>query len=168
MPHFYDHSDTKELGKIIVSPKQWYRRFFKIGSYSLWPYVTMEIIEFTVHVEKVPEPINTSHVYTVVERVADNTYRNVGVLDKKKVNIKGRAEYTGDTKFFVGRKDMSPDSVEQRIGITLFSDDVLSMNHYVWGGCSVAALFLVLCSVALSLLSGLIQVNPERIIWWPW
>ena len=168
MPNFYNHSDTKEFGKITVTPRQWYRRLFKIGSYSFWPYVTMGVIEFTVSVEKVPEPINTSHVYTIVERVADNTYRNVGIIDKKKIDIRGRAEYTGDTKFFLGRKDMSIDSGEQRIGITLFADNILSMNHYVWGGCSVTALFLLLLSVVLSLLSGFIQVTPERIVWWPW
>lgn len=167
MPHFYNHPSTEEFGKIIVTPKQWWRKL-KVGDYSIFPYVTMGIIEFTVEVEKIPEPINASHIYTVVERVADNTYRNVGVLDKKKIDIKSRAEYTGDTKFFVGRKDMSPDSVEQRVGITLFSDNVLSINHYVWGGCSVAALLTSLLCILLGWLAGFIQIVPERIIWWPW
>ena len=168
MPHFYSRSNTEQFGKITVTPKQWYRRFFRLGDYSIFPYVTMAEIEFTVQVEKIPEPINTACTYTVVERVADGTFRNVGTLDRREVEIKGRAEYTGDTKFFVGRKDMSVNSVEQRIGITLFSDNVLSMNHFVWGGCSAAALFLILFSALLSLLSGFIQVDPERIIWWPW
>ncbi len=130
----------------------------------------MGIIEFTVHVERVPEPINTSHIYTVVERVGDNTFRNVGVLDGNKVDIKGRAEYTGDTKFFVGPKDMSPDSVEQRIGIILFSDNVLPTNHYVFGclGWVIAAMLGCIAAVIAGFVLGFFQITPERIIWWPW
>jgi hypothetical protein len=167
MPHFYNHENTADFGRIIVTPKQWYRRI-KIGSYSIWPYVTMGFIEFSVQIEKVPAPINNSYYFTVVERSADNSFKNVGILNNTKVDIKGRAEYTGDIKFLVGRSDTFPHSVEQRLGITLFADNVLSMNHYVWGGCSVAALLLILCSVLMGLLSGLIQVTPERVIWWPW
>lgn len=169
MPHFYNHPHTEEFGKIIVTPKQWHRRLFRVGSYSVFPYVTMEEVEFTVRIEKIPEPINSSHIYTVVERVADNTYRNVGVLNKKVVSIKGKAEYTGDTKFFIGRKDMSPDYSERKIDMALFSDNVLSMNHYVFGciGWAIAAILGCIASVISGIALGFFQVTPERIIWWP-
>jgi len=88
-------------------------------------------------------------------------------LTNKETDIEGVAQYTGDTKFFIAPANY-PEKYIDKEGVLLFDDNVLSINHYVWGGCSVAALFLVLCSVMLSLLSGLIQVNPERIIWWPW
>ena len=171
MPNFYNHSDTKEFGKITVTPRQWWRRI-RIGSYSIWPYVTMGKIEFTLRVEKLPQSdgINKRN-RNVYIRLGNGSYRSLKTLAEKSTPIEGIAEYTGDTKFFIAPSNYSVGNSDRFIdkeGILLFDDNVLSVNHYVWGGCSVAALLLILCSVVLSLLSGLIQVNPERVIWWPW
>jgi hypothetical protein len=169
MPNFYDHPETKEFGKIKITPKPWWRRF-KTGSYSILPYFTMDMIEFIVDVDRIPDPINASHIYTIVERVGDNTYRNIGNLNEKKIVVRGRADYSGDTKFFVGRKDLPIDSVEQRIGIILFSDHVLPMNHYVLGcaGWAVASILGCIAAIVAGVVLGFFQITPERIIWWPW
>ena len=174
MPHFYNYADTREFGKITVRPKQWYRRLFKIGNYSICPYVTMGKIEFTLHVERLPmskRDIVFGNMKNVFIRFGDGTYKSLITLVDENTPVEGVAEYTGDTKFFIAPSLYSTGRTERFIsneGILLFDDNVLSINHYIWGGCSVAALFLIVFSCMLGLLSGLIQVNPEKVIWWPW
>ena len=172
MPNFYNHADTREFGKVTVTPKQWSRRIFRLGSYSLLPYVTMSEIEFTLQVERLPQSDSVNkRNRNVYIRLGDGSYRPLTTLVDKSTLIKGVAEYSGDTKFFIAPSSYSDGNSDRFIdkeGLLLFDDSVLSVNHYIWGGCSVAALVLILCSALLSLLSGLIQVTPERVIWWPW
>jgi hypothetical protein len=172
MPYFYSHPNTNEFGKISVTPEQFFRRILRIGRYCIIPYVTNQEIEFTIELEKFPQRdgINVPR-YNVYQRLGDGSYKVITTLKQDKTLVEGTADYTGDTKFFIASTSYTGRSMQKYIdkeGILLFDDHVLSINSYVWGGCSVTALLLILCSVLLSLLSGLIQVTPERVIWWPW
>jgi hypothetical protein len=62
MPYYYDYKDNIDFGNISIVPRQWYRRFIKIGKYSPWPYITMGKIEFTLSVEKLPKHKNTNKI----------------------------------------------------------------------------------------------------------
>jgi len=105
MPHFYNHSQTKDFGRITVTPKPWWRNLFKLRGYSIFPYFVMGNIEFKVDFERRPEPTNDSHIYTICEKLGDGSYRNILTIRNNKVEVKGVAESTGDTKFFIGRSD---------------------------------------------------------------
>jgi hypothetical protein len=171
MPHFYNHSNTKEFGKITVKPKQWYRRLFKLGSYSIWPYTTMGKIEFTLQVEQLPQRDginrNDQNVYI---RLGDGSYRTLITLVKKSTPVKGVAEYTGDTKFFIapaGYSDRNSERFIAKEGILLFDDNVLSINHYIFGGGSVIVLIFSCLCVLLGWLLGLIRLIPVWEMWIP-
>jgi hypothetical protein len=163
MPHFYNHDDSK-FGKVTVIPKG--IRHVRVFGYSPVPYVTMSEIRFTLNVEKFPRSD-----YNVYMQLGDGSYRTIETLSKNKTPISGVAMYTGDTKFFiapVAYTDKSSERFIAREGLLLFEDNIISINNYVWGGCSVTALLLIIFGTLLGLISGLIQVTPERVIWWPW
>jgi hypothetical protein len=166
MPHYYNHKDTNAFGKVTVTPKG--IRRFKVGDYSIWPYVTMSKIRFTLRVEKFPQSngINKKD-FNVYIKLGDNSYRSLITLTSKETDIEGIAHYTGDTKFFIAPAGY-PEKYIDKEGVLLFDDNVLSINHYVWGGCSVAALLTAFLCGLLGWLLGFIQIIPERIIWWPW
>jgi hypothetical protein len=171
MPHFYNHRTTKEFGKITVKPRQWYRRLFKIGSYSIWPYVTMGKIELALQVDRLPQHKGINkHNRNVFIRLGDGSYRTLTTLTEKITQVTGIAEYTGDTKFFIAPADYSFKSTERFIdkeGILLFDDNVLSINNYIFGGVSAIALITTLLCVLISWLLGFIKVIPFWQIWIP-
>lgn len=163
MPHFYNHDDSK-FGKVAVTPNG--IRYFRLFGYSPIPYVTMSKIRFALRVEKFPRSD-----YNVYMQLGDGSYRTIETISKNETLISGVAMYTGDTKFFiapVAYTDRSSEKFIAKEGLLLFEDNIISINHYIWGGCSVAALLLLIFAALLSLLSGFIQVTPERVIWWPW
>ena len=172
MPHFYDYSNAKEFGKITVRPKQWHRRFFKIGSYSIWPYVTMGKIEFTLLIEHIPQRdgINRNNQNVYIQ-LGDGSYQVIKTIYANETDIEGIAAYTGDTKFFIapaGYSDKNSERFIAKEGILLFDDNVLSINHYIFGGGSVVVLLTTFLCMLLGWLLGFFQIIPERIIWWPW
>ena len=170
MPHFYDHSSSKEFGKITVRPKPWDRRLFKIGSYSIWPYVTMGKIEFTLQVEQLPQHDGINKLNrNVYIKLGDGSYRSLVTLAKKRTDIEGIAEYIGDTKFFIAPASYSNKTGEQFIskeGVVLFDDHVLPINRYVFGigGMFITAIISLLC-VLLSWLLGFIELVPAWKMW---
>lgn len=171
MPHFYNYPDTQDFGKITVRPKQWHRMLFKIGSYSIWPYVTMGKIEFILRVERLPQRDginrNDKNVYI---KLGDGSYRTVITLVEKITSVKGIAEYTGDTKFFIAPASYSDKYAKKYIaeeGILLFDDNVLSINHYIFGvlGILISAILSCIVGVFVGILLGFINVIPYLKMW---
>ena len=170
MPHFYNHSDTKEFGKITVTPKQWYRRFSRLGSFSFWPYMTMGKIKFILEVEKLPEREGSNRrARNVYLKLGDGSYRSILTITRNKTDIEGIAEYTGDTKFFIAPASYADKIGQQYIakeGILLFDDSILSKNQYIFGigGIFLTAFFSALC-VLLGWLLGFIELIPAWKVW---
>ena len=168
MPHFRNHKNTIDFGKITITPKG--IRRIRIGEYSILPYVTMSKIRFTLHVEKLPQQdgINRNN-RNVYMQLGDGSYRAIKTICANETDIEGIAEYTGDTKFFIAPANYFFKNSERFIaqeGILLFEDNVLSINHYIFGvgGIIATALISFLC-VLFSWLLGLIELVPFWKVW---
>ncbi len=159
MPYFVN-SHHRDFGKITVTPKSLLRRV-RVAGYSPLPYMTMNKIRFTLRVEKIPEQVGVfSNARRVFIELGNRSYRPLQEVTKLETDVEGVAEYTGDTKFFIAPADYSIGNSQKFIskeGILLFDDNVLSVNHYVWGwvGMIVVAIVSPIC---LWLLSSLIQI----------
>ena len=164
MPHFYSHQHEKVFGKITVTPKPWWRNFIRLGDYSIFPYFVMGTIEFTVEFEKLPEPSNSPFKYTICEKLGDGSYQNILTIEHNKVQVKGLAECTGDTKFFISRSNRPIEGSEQ-LGKTLFFDNILSLNTYVFGIGGIVISAVLSCIVGIIL--SLVVFRPFWEIWIP-
>ncbi len=168
MPHFYNHKCTNDFGNITVIPKG--IRRIRICGYSGFPYVTMSKIRFTLHLERLPqqEGINKNN-RNVYMQLGDGSYRTLKTIYDKKTDVEGTAMYMGDTKFFIAPASYSDRNSERFIakeGILLFEDNVLPINHYIFGvgGIIATAIISFLC-VLLSWMLGLIELVPFWKMW---
>lgn len=130
----------------------------------------MSKIRFTLHVEKLPQHgggDNTNR--NIFIQLGNGSYRAIKTISSNATEIAGTAEYTGDTKFFIAPASYFYKNSERFIakeGILLFEDNVLSINHYIFGvgGIIATALISFLC-VLFSWLLGLIELVPFWKMW---
>ena len=124
----------------------------------------MSKICFELRIEHLPQQVGlTRKDYNVFIKRGDGSYKTACTIDKFVTPVEGIAEYTGDTRFIVAPSSYGVDRGAQRFidkeGVLLFYDNVLSINHYTWGGCSVSALLLLLAGALLAWFLGFIKLN---------
>ena len=99
MPHFYNHKNTKDFGKVTITPKG--IRRIKLGDFSIWPYVTMSKIRFTVTVEKFPQRngINKKNFRQLCKKMHDLFHQRFSstccrvLIEPFNTDRKGRARF---------------------------------------------------------------------------
>ncbi|MBI5952501.1 MAG: hypothetical protein HY865_12660 [Chloroflexi bacterium] len=169
MPHFYNYKNTNDFGKVAVIPKG--IRRIRIGEYSILPYFTMSKVCFTLHIERLPEQEgvikNNRNVYL---QLGDGSYRTIATIYNKITDIEGTAEYTGDTKFYIapsGYTDRNSERFIAKEGLLLFEDNVLSINHYIFGiaGILISAVLSCIVGIVVGVLLGFIQIEPYLKMW---
>jgi len=151
MPTYSKPQHQKDLGNIRITPKPFWRRFFKLA-----PYYVGDVVEFVLHIDN---PQKEWHLY---ERIGDDVLPikvNLEVEDKitgRVINDEANIEYRLGTSSKPG-------------GITLLTAKVWHKDTFVaqWFWIIVGAIITLMCTilgVALALLSGLIEINPEWIL----
>jgi hypothetical protein len=162
MPYYIDHENNPDFGNIKISPCERYRKLFTIGHFCLIPYIVMSDIKLNIIVERLPNnyKILPQNLYI---RYGDGSYNVITTIDKTKISISAKAEYTGDTKLFIASSSYSTHNIERfidKVGIQVFHDNVISINNYIFGGVSVIGLLATLLCLLLGWLLGFIKIGP--------
>ena len=128
MPYYYGKRKTEKYGDVIVTPNEWIRRRIKIGSHSYCPHFVDDEIKFTIQVENIGTPQHgISHYPRIYQRVGDGSYKKRQEINQTKpIPITGKADYTGDTKFFLGPDGLEENGylIEQQ-GLVVFSEEII-------------------------------------------
>ena len=151
MPTYSKPQRHKDMGNITITPKPLWRRVFKFV-----PYYVGDTVNFSLHID------NPSKAWRLYERFGDDVLPIKTVLGKdmdiagRVINDEGNIEY---------RLGVDP---SLREGVTLMTAKAWHKDTFVaqWFWLAVGAAITLACVILgaiLSLLSGLIQINPEWI-----
>jgi len=128
MPYYYDYKNTEKYGNILITPKEGIRKILKIGEHGYIPYFAEDEIEFTLQIEKIAPPeFRIVHYPRVYQRIGDGRYREgQEIRQTTPVLIKGKADYTGSTKFFFGPGGLKENGILiERQCFVIYSEDII-------------------------------------------
>jgi hypothetical protein len=158
MPHYYSYKNHEIFGNIAVIPNEWYRKIFKFGGYSIFPYKVNDEIKFAVNVDKAKsgEPPNQISYY-IWAKMGDGSWDICSKLMEDKTLISKKAAFTGDTKFFIRKFATSPINIKdenKNEWTELFYEDMHSLTHYFlsWVGILITAILALIVGVAVGLI----------------
>ena len=173
MPHYYSHKNTEKFGNISVVPTEWYRKYFKYGDFSFWPYKSNDVIKFKLILEKLNYEKSPNQIYFQVwEKMGDGSWEKITDIRQNILDVEGKAGYTGDTKFFLitNKPPFRPDRGDRIEGFEIFYEDIKSLNTYIfgWGGIIVSVILTGICSLGIGILLwllGFISLIPAWEFW---